>query len=286
MSNANELNAGSPQAVSLHEVSLSSGGGSGGGGGGSGGGGGAEIFSKISVSIPLRHTTLVMGPSGSGKSTLLKLAAGLIPADEGTVRMLDYDLGFLRRTEERELRRRNGFVFQDAALWQNLSVYQNLALPLQYHQVTTGPSETETRVNALAERFDLRHRLSQRPAELSAGERKLVSFCRAIILEPELLFLDEPLSFVDYHGSQMILARLRELKKRGTTLIASTHSPKISSQLADYLIVLDRGGVIAAGRFDEIVHSQERRVVEILSEVLSEAASYDTDILDLLDPED
>jgi ABC-type multidrug transport system ATPase subunit len=193
-------------------------------------------------------------------------------------------VGSLGKAEERELRRRNGFVFQDAALWQNLSVYHNLALPLQYHGVTGSDQETETRVRALARDFGMQRRLALRPAQLSAGERKLASFLRAIILEPELLFLDEPTSFVDHHGTELIFTRLRELKDRGTTMVASTHSAKISSQLADYLVVLDGGGVIAHGPFAEIIHSADRRVLDILTDVIEEAASYDADILDLLDP--
>jgi phospholipid/cholesterol/gamma-HCH transport system ATP-binding protein len=248
---------------------------------------GAEVvFTDVTISVPARSTTLVMGPSGSGKSALLKVAAGLIPPDTGTVTLLGSRLGTLAKPEERELRRRNGFVFQDAALWQNLTVYQNLALPLQYHGVTESAAEVERRVRALAGEFGMQRRIDLRPAQLSAGERKMVSFLRAIILDPEVLFLDEPTSFVDHHGAELIIGRLRELKKRGTTMVASTHSAKISSQLADYLVVLDSGGgVVAQGTFGDVVHAADRRVKEILSDVLSETASYDTDILDLLNPE-
>lgn len=242
------------------------------------------VFTDITISVPVGSTSLVMGPSGSGKSALLKVAAGLIPPDSGTVTLLGSRLGTLAKPEERELRRRNGFVFQDAALWQNLTVYQNLALPLQYHGVTEGAAEVESRVRALAGEFGMRRRIDLRPAQLSAGERKMVSFLRAIILDPEVLFLDEPTSFVDHHGTELIFTRLRELKDRGTTMVASTHSAKISSQLADYLVVLDGGGVIAHGPFAEIIHSADRRVLDILTDVIEEAASYDADILDLLDP--
>jgi ABC-type multidrug transport system ATPase subunit len=258
-------------AISLRGVSLFS--------------GAESVFTDVTIAFPARSTTLVMGPSGSGKSALLKVAAGLIPPDTGTVTLLDSELGALAKPEERELRRRNGFVFQDAALWQNLTVYQNLALPLQYHGVTESAAEVERRVRGLAGEFGMQRRIELRPAQLSAGERKLVSFLRAIILEPEVLFLDEPTSFVDHQGAELILGRLRELKKRGTTIAASTHSPRFSSQLADYLVVLDSGGVVAQGAFVDVVHAADRRVTEILSEVLGETASYDTDILDLLDPQ-
>lgn len=257
-------------AISLRGVSLFS--------------GTEAVFADVTISMPVGSTTLVMGASGSGKSALLKVAAGLIPPDSGTVALLGSRLGTLAKPEERELRRRNGFVFQDAALWQNLTVYQNLALPLQYHGVTEGAAEVERRVRALAGEFGMQRRIDLRPAQLSAGERKMVSFLRAIILDPEVLFLDEPTSFVDHHGAELIIRRLRELKTRGTTMVASTHSARISSQLADYLVVLDAGGVVAQGPFRDVVHGADRRVKEILSDVLSETASYDTDILDLLDP--
>jgi len=258
-------------AISLRGVSLFS--------------GTEAVFADVSISVPAGSTTLVMGPSGSGKSALLKVAAGLIPPDSGTVTLLGSQLGTLAKPEERELRRRNGFVFQDAALWQNLTVFQNLALPLQYHGVTENAAEVASRVRAMAGDFGMQRRIDLRPAQLSAGERKMVSFLRAIILDPEVLFLDEPTSFVDHQGSELIIRRLRELKKRGTTMVASTHSAKISSQLADHLVVLDAGGVVAQGSFGDVVHAADRRVKEILSDVLSETASYDTDILDLLDPD-
>ncbi|NBF41010.1 MAG: ATP-binding cassette domain-containing protein [Spirochaetes bacterium] len=258
-------------AISLRGVSLFS--------------GTEAVFADVSISVPPGSTTLVMGPSGSGKSALLKVAAGLIPADTGTVTLLGSQLGTLAKPDERELRRRNGFVFQDAALWQNLTVFQNLALPLQYHGVTENAAEVASRVRAMAGDFGMQRRIDLRPAQLSAGERKMVSFLRAIILDPEVLFLDEPTSFVDHQGAELIIRRLRELKKRGTTMVASTHSAKISSQLADHLVVLDAGGVVAQGAFGDVVHAADRRVKEILSDVLSETASYDTDILDLLDPD-
>jgi ABC-type glutathione transport system ATPase component len=243
------------------------------------------VFADVSLALPYRRTTLVMGASGSGKSALLKVAAGLLPPDEGAVSVLGYDLSAVTKAGERELRRRNGFVFQDAALWQNLTVFQNLALPLQYHGVAATQQEVAARVRGLAHAFGMNRRLHLRPAQISTGERKVVSFLRAIILEPEVLFLDEPTSFVDHHGTELILARLRDMKEAGTTMIASTHDPKIASQLADYLVVLDEGGVIAQGAFAEIVRSPDKRVSEIIADVLSEAASYDTDILDLLEPE-
>lgn len=269
MSDALTQTTGSAAAITMEGVTLLS--------------GTEAVFRDVTLTIPARSTTLVMGPSGSGKSALLKVAAGLIPPDTGAVHLLGSRLGTLGKLEERDLRRRNGFVFQDAALWQNLSVFQNLALPLQYHGLTERAADTERRVRGVAREFGMQRRLALRPAQLSAGERKMVSFLRAIILEPELLFLDEPTSFVDHHGTELIVRRLRELKEGGTTMIASTHSAKISSQLADYLIVLDAGGVVARGTFGEVVHQADRRVQEILSDVLSEAASYDTDILDLLD---
>ncbi|MFP4010947.1 MAG: ABC transporter ATP-binding protein [Spirochaetaceae bacterium] len=255
-------------AVVLNGVSLSS--------------GSESVWSDLNLTLPPVKTTLVMGPSGSGKSALLKVCAGLIPPDAGTVHLLGRNPATIGKAEERELRRLCGFVFQDGALWQNLTVFQNLALPLDYHERTAGPAETEDRVRRLAEAFGMQRRLHLRPAALSAGERKMVSFLRALCLDPQLLFLDEPTSVVDHRGAELILKELRELKERGVTIVASSHSARFVSQMADHLVVLDAGMIAATGPFVEVVHGADRRLSEILSEVLGEAASFDTDLLDLL----
>jgi len=243
---------------------------------------GFTILKDVTSLFPQGRSTVVMGFSGSGKSTLLKIAAGLTPQDEGTVKIFGKDLDSIGAAEMFEVRGRAAYVFQDAALWANMTTYQNLALPLQFHRRAMSPGQIQARIQGLIDEFDFRDNLQLRPASLSAGERKILSFIRALVLDPEVLFLDEPTSFVDSATSDRMIHLLKRLKQEGKTLITATHSPTIAAQLADRLVVLKDGEILAQGDLKDVSRSTDPRVTEILSDVLSQPASYDADLLDLL----
>ncbi|MBP7495649.1 MAG: ABC transporter ATP-binding protein, partial [Spirochaetales bacterium] len=232
--------------------------------------------------FPLHSCTVIMGFSGSGRSTLLKVAAGILWPDEGEVCFQGKPLNRMSEKELLEFRSRMGFTFQDSALWSNLSVYQNLSLPLQFHQKKIEPGEVDRTIQKLLLEFDFKDDVQYRPAQLSTGERKLISFLRALTLNPSILFLDDPTGFVDNVTAERILKNLKRQKQEGKTLIMATHSPELTSQLADFLIVMKEGRILEQGRLKEVVQSRDSEVIEVLSEVLSEAAVYDTDILQLL----
>ena len=244
---------------------------------------GFTVLDGITVAFPAGKTTIIMGPSGSGKTTLLKVAAGLFPPDSGRVTVDGRDITAASGEQERELRRRVGFAFQDGALWQNMSIEQNLSLPLQYHFPRMTHAEVSRRVDRLVGAFPIRRHLSLRPAALSAGERKIVSFLRALVLEPVVLFFDEPTSFVDNQSADRIVNILAEQRQRGTTLIGISHSADLTARLADSLLVIIAGRLRAFGPTREITRTTDREVQQVLSQVLSDAATFDTDILDLLD---
>lgn len=241
------------------------------------------VLDGISLAFPGGSFTLVMGPSGSGKSVLLKVACGLIPPTRGSVEQFGRPLIGLSQREEVQVRRKTGFSFQDSALWQNMTVYQNLALPIRYHDLNIKDAHLRRRIYNLLAPYGMAAAQNSRPSDLSSGERKIVSYLRALMLEPEVLFLDEPLASVDYQAGQRITASIRELKSQGRTIVSASHSPQLASQLADYLLVLKEGRVLVFDRFDEVVRSTDRVVSSILTDVLSQAASYDGDILSLLD---
>jgi len=260
-----------PPACSLREVSVRA--------------EGETILEEISLDFPANATTVIMGPSGSGKSTLLKTAAGLIVPDTGDVHVLGVDVNRAAEREVDRLRSRNGFVFQDDALWQNLSLRQNLTVPVTYHLPEVTPDEIRTRIDLLLGELGATKSLDVRPANVSAGERKIVSFARALITSPELVFLDEPTTSVDGERADLMIRKLRQLKERRITLIAVTHNAKIASQLADYVVVLKEGRVLRFGSLKDISRSDDPEVERILTDVLSDAATYDGDILELLDPD-
>jgi len=245
--------------------------------------GGFEALRDISVSFTEGRSTVIMGPSGCGKSTLLKVAAGLVPPDDGQVRFHGRDVFQMSERALLAMRRHCGFVFQDGALWENKTLFENLALPLQVHFSHLPEAERNRRVVRTLERVGMEGSAGDRPAALSGGVKKIASLLRALVTEPGLLFMDEPTLSIDHAMSEHIHRIIHDLKARGTTIIAVTHDAQLTSVLADDLVVMDAGRVIAAGPFDEVKRSRVARVRAILSEVLKDIASYDTDLLELLD---
>ncbi|MCF7927710.1 MAG: ATP-binding cassette domain-containing protein [Spirochaetales bacterium] len=243
------------------------------------------ILDDISLSFPAEASTVVMGSSGSGKSTLLKIAAGIIMPDGGRVELYGENIFGVGEKKLLQLQRRTGFVFQDAALWANMSLYSNMEVPLRYHYPDMTNEEVDSKINQLLKRVDFREDLSVRPAQLSTGEQKIFSFLRALVTEPELVFLDEPTTSVDQSSADKIINLIRKLKEEGKTIIAVTHSARLTSLIADYLIVMGEGGVLAEGPFSEVIRTKDQRVADILSDVLDMSSSYDTDLLELLEPE-
>jgi phospholipid/cholesterol/gamma-HCH transport system ATP-binding protein len=149
------------------------------------------VLDRASVSFGRGASSVIMGPSGCGKSTLLKVAAGILLPDSGEVLLEGRPLQRLSEARLLEWRRSSGFMFQDAALWANKTIFENLALPLQFHHPSLAAAEVRRRVRASLERGGLEASEDLRPAQLSMGEAKIASFLRAVILEPELLFLDD-----------------------------------------------------------------------------------------------
>lgn len=246
---------------------------------------GRDILHDINLSIPAGRSTVIMGPSGSGKSTLLKTAAGLIPPDSGKVFFQGKDMLLLSEGGMRELRRVSGFVFQDGALWENKTLMENLSLPLQVHFPQLSQTEVERRVVRALERGGLVESAHLRPVQLSGGEKKIASFLRALIIEPAILFMDEPTLSIDHTMEEKVGQMINDAKARGCAIIAVTHDPRLTSTLADQLVILDAGVVRDTGDFDTVKRTRDTRTRQILAEVLGEIASYDTDLLALLDEE-
>jgi phospholipid/cholesterol/gamma-HCH transport system ATP-binding protein len=240
------------------------------------------VLNKANAWFPEGMSSVIMGPSGCGKSTLLKVAAGITVPDSGKVYLQGKNLFRLSEKQLLHFRKGNGFVFQDAALWANKTIQQNLALPLQFHRRDLSQHAIDRRINILLEKMDLVDTLNLRPAQLSSGEQKVVSFLRAVILEPSTLFIDEVLPSLDHVMAERLMVMIRDLKEQGCTIIAVTHDARLTSLIADHLVIMNRGRVVECGPFDSVRKSENHEVISILTEVLSEAATYETDLLDLL----
>jgi len=229
---------------------------------------GRAALDDLNIDFPRGKTTTVIGGSGSGKSLVLKCAAGLVFPDEGQVFFEGVDISGMNEKEYQRMQARTGFHFQDAALWANKSLGENLSLPL----LSSNPDFSDIDLKAkVAESFasvGLNLDPSSRPASISMGQRKLVSFLRATITKPEILFLDDPLAFMDRAGTRQLLLRIQEFRDSGATIIIATHDRELIEDMADRIAVLSEGRMVACGEYHDVVSSMDSDLQSLLQELV------------------
>lgn len=244
--------------------------------------GSEAILNDISMAFPMGRLITITGPSGSGKSTLLKIIAGLIYPDSGTVIMDGVDVFSLARSRLFDLRRFSCFVFQDSALISNLNVYNNIALPLRYHY-NLPESEIDKRVADILKNCGIEGIRDALPAHLSLGQRKLVGFARGLVVEPKLIFLDEPVSGIDAIARKKMIDIIIPLRDDpNITLVVVSHNLDFIKDYADYIALLYEKNLIAYAKRDEILKSDNPILQSILSIIVDEAAQVAEEVLGLL----
>lgn len=245
--------------------------------------GDTEIISEINHVFSPGSVTVLLGFSGSGKSTLLKLAAGLLTPSSGIVRVNEKSFFQLRRGEEEAFRKNSGFIFQDAALWANQTVFENVAFPLKVHFPHISGDKLSGKVLETMAEVGYRDKPERRPSQISGGEQKMIGIARAIVSHPKLLFIDMPLLNLDSASEARVLELLKRLKIEGTSMIISSGSSHLISLLADYLLIIDRGKIVESGPFNVVKRSSHPVTKGVLASVLEHVSSYDDDILNLLE---
>jgi phospholipid/cholesterol/gamma-HCH transport system ATP-binding protein len=227
---------------------------------------GRPVLRGLDLELPRRTTLTVMGGSGSGKTVTLRLADGLIKPDRGRITVLDTETTPLREEEMLPLRRRIGFVFQGAALFDSLSAYENVAYPLREH-TRLPEAEIAERVHKKLELVGLRDVDDKLPAGLSGGMRKRVGIARALILEPELVLYDEPTAGLDPTNSRLITELVEGLKAQAVTETAMivTHDLEFARTVSDLIAILIEGRIAQVGSPEAIFGSTQPAVQAFLA---------------------
>ncbi len=214
-----------------------------------------QILSEVSFKQPVGTCTCIIGGTGCGKTTVLKIAGGLIVPDSGAVLIHGKNIFWFTEKQEEALRKVTGFVFQNGALWQNMSVFNNVALPLQVHFPELPQKEVQKRVRTLVEELGYYETLTVRPAELSVGEQKLIAIARALITDPEIVFMDDPTANLDDDSIEHVFNKITKLRKRGTTLLIATNNEELLYRFADYIGVMKLGKLETFGCYEEIIEN-------------------------------
>jgi len=229
------------------------------------------VLRGVSLALPRGTTLAVMGGSGAGKTVLLRIVAGLLRPDRGEVRLLGTRIDRLREEQMLPLRRRTGFVFQGAALFDSLSVFENVAYPLREH-TRLGEGEITDRVHHMLALVGLPGTDELLPAELSGGMRKRVGIARALVLEPEVVFFDEPTAGLDPTNARLVGELVARLHAGVCdTAIVVTHDVEFAGMVADQMAILHQGRFAAVGTPAEIHRSAEPTVRRFLAGELREA---------------
>jgi phospholipid/cholesterol/gamma-HCH transport system ATP-binding protein len=225
-----------------------------------------EVLRGVSFRLDKGETLVIMGGSGSGKTVLLRTVAGLIRADGGGVRVFGIEITRLSEEELLPIRRRMGYVFQGAALFDSLSVYDNVAFPLREH-TNAAAAEIRRRVVHVLSLVGLAEDvLPKLPAELSGGMRKRVGIARALVTEPEMLLFDEPTAGLDPTNSRLVAELILKLKGGVCdTSIVVTHDVELARTVADRVAILMDGRFAILGSVDDVMNSSDPAVQAFLA---------------------
>ena len=212
------------------------------------------VLDGVSLEFPMGMTTAIIGPSGTGKSVLVKHLVGLIQPDSGTVECFGVDVGKARGRELMKVRRRFGMLFQDGALFDSLTVGENIAFPLIHNRTDLNAKQRAERVAEVLEQVELPGYEGRAIAGLSGGQRKRVGLARAIATQPEVVLFDEPNSGLDPFTSDAIDGLISAMKERlGITFILISHDIVGTLNVADWIGMLYEGKLIAYGPTEQLL---------------------------------
>lgn len=220
-----------------------------------------QVLRGIDLTIKRSENVVVLGKSGSGKSVLIKCIVGLVEADEGRITVLDKNITELDNKELNEIRLKMGFLFQNAALYDSMTVRENLEFHLRRIFKELSEQEREERIITALHDVGLEEAIDKMPSELSGGMRKRIGLARSLILVPEIMLYDEPTTGLDTITSREISELILAMQKKNkTTSIIITHDLACAKLTGDKVVVFKDGVITAEGTYEELEKSADKWV--------------------------
>lgn len=220
-----------------------------------------KVLTGVTFSVKRGENLVVLGKSGSGKSITIKCVVGLVTVDSGTINVFGTDITKIDNNELNEIRIRIGFLFQNAALYDSMSVRENLAFTLKRHAKDLSDEEVENQIKEILENVGLVEAIDKMPSELSGGMRKRIGLARTLILKPEIILYDEPTTGLDTITSREISELILEIQKKNkTSSIIITHDMACAKMTADRLVILKDGIIFTEGTYEELEKSDDEWV--------------------------
>lgn len=220
-----------------------------------------EVLRGIDLHVNKGENLVILGKSGTGKSVLIKCLVGLEWPDDGEITVFGKNLRSLNYRELNESRMRTGFLFQNAALYDSMTVRENLLFPLRQHKKDMTKEKKESLVMEMLDNVGLTEAIDQLPSKLSGGQNKRIGLARTLILRPELMLYDEPTTGLDTGTGKEISELMIKMKKKyNISSITITHDMHCAKMTADRIIILREGVVVAEGTYQELEKSDDEWV--------------------------
>ena len=220
--------------------------------------GSQKVINNVSLQLFKGENLVVLGKSGSGKSVLIKCIVRLLSPDEGEINVLGEDMGSLNRDALGEIRRKIGFLFQSGALYDSMTVKQNLEFPLRRMKKNLTTKEIDKKIDEALEHVGLKDALNKMPSQLSGGMRKRISLARTIVADPSIILYDEPTTGLDPATSDEISVLINEIQKKyKTSSMIITHDIECARATANRLIMLHEGEIYMEGNLEKFEKSTD-----------------------------
>jgi phospholipid/cholesterol/gamma-HCH transport system ATP-binding protein len=220
-----------------------------------------KVLNGFSLHLKKGENLVLMGRSGSGKSVLIKCLVGLIKPDSGTIEISGNNIAQLEQKEMDELRTTIGFLFQGSALYDSMTVRENLEFPLRRHTKKLSQKEIEALVFEALESVGLKHTVDLMPAELSGGMQRRIALARALILKPKIIIYDEPTTGLDPITSKEIIELMNNIQEKyQTSSLIITHDVDCARVVSNRIVLLLDGVNYAEGTFEELSTSEDEKI--------------------------